>query len=179
MKKSNLLVLLPIVALASCGGETVSSSSSLNSYVTYSDEIKSIMMKLLKKDKNGLIVGSILYLFSNVLSIFITDKIGLVASVFLIRGFANAFAIVRNVTYVQHLVGDKKVARALTLCAGFANAVNGLGNLLSSTIYQAWSFQGLFFILLIVQIGGFVILLTIKEEKPKLVVAPSPETIGK
>lgn len=42
MKKSNLLVLLPIVALASCGGDSISSSSSLNSYVTYSDEIKSI-----------------------------------------------------------------------------------------------------------------------------------------
>lgn len=137
------------------------------------------MMKLLKKDKNGLIVGSVLYLFSNVLSIFITDKIGLVASVFLIRGFANAFAIVRNVTYVQHLVGDKKVARALTLCAGFANAVNGIGNLLSSTIYQAWSFQGLFFIMLVIQIGGFVILLTIKDLKPNVVTAPSPGTISK
>jgi len=41
MKKSGLVVLLPLLALVSCGGETASSSSS-DSLVTYSDEIKSI-----------------------------------------------------------------------------------------------------------------------------------------
>jgi len=137
------------------------------------------MMKVLKKDKNGLIVGTSLLLVSNVLSMLITDKFGLVASVFLIRGFANAFVIVRNVTYLQHVVGDKKVARALTLCAGFANAVNGIGNLFSSAIYQAWSFQGLFLILFIVQVIAFVLLIMIKDEKPKMVIAPSVESAGK
>ncbi|MCH4229095.1 MAG: MFS transporter, partial [Bacilli bacterium] len=121
---------------------------------------------IIKKHKTSLIVGSSFFLLSALLFSVVTDRYWLVSSSFLARGFANGFIIISSVSYLQNLVGDKNVARALTLEAGLSYMVTGIGNLVASYIYTALSFQAFFLILFVIQALAFVLLFFVKVTTP-------------
>ncbi|MCH3909256.1 MAG: MFS transporter [Bacilli bacterium] len=124
------------------------------------------LFKIIKKHKTSLIVGSSFFLLSALLFSVVTDRYWLVSSSFLARGFANGFIIISSVSYLQNLVGDKNVARALTLEAGLSYMVTGIGNLVASYIYTALSFQAFFLILFVIQALAFVLLFFVKVTTP-------------
>lgn len=122
-----------------------------------------LMFRGLKYHKRSILIGSLGFLISSFLCVFVTDRTALVSSVFLVRGFANGFLLVSTVVFVHHLVGDKLVTRALVISAGLSNAFTGIWNLVGDTIAKDVSYPFLFVVLTVIQVIGFLFLTFIKD----------------
>jgi MFS family permease len=132
-----------------------------------------LFFKVIKGKKKMLVVGSSLFLVSNLLAVLIPAVYPMMVSSFMVRGFANAFNLVYGVVFLQTVVGDNHIGKACTLCAACCNAFNGIGNLVAEPIYDSpVGFIGFFWILFGVQAVGLLFLLWMKGDPQS---APLPQ----
>lgn len=123
-----------------------------------------IFMKVIKKQKYGLIIACTFEMLCILFNAVIPNFELAMWLAFISRGIGYGFGLVGMVLFAQEIVGEKDCPKAATLSNGVTFCFCGVLNLLSSTIYLNIGFTGYFFVVLSFMVIGVVFLLLIKQK---------------
>lgn len=122
------------------------------------------LMKLLKRQKYGLVVGCAFQMLCVLFVAFVPNFELAMWLSFVSRGIGYGFGLVGMVLFAQEIVGEKDCPKAATLSNGVTFCFCGILNLVSSSIYLNIGFFSYFMIVFGVMTLGVVFLLLIKQK---------------
>jgi PPP family 3-phenylpropionic acid transporter len=124
--------------------------------------------RLLRSDRNCLLLGAGILLFSSVGIILFQDSYAIAFTNYACRGVGGALLFIGFVSYLSAILPSASLTRGLSLCSALMDIMTGTFNFASAPIYLATSFWVFFAILSGVAALGFVFLFFAKDERKLL-----------
>ena len=121
--------------------------------------------RLLKSDRNCLLVGAGILLFSSFGIILFQDPWAIAFTNYACRGVGGALLFIGFVDYLSQVLPSSALTRGLALCSALMDIMTGTFNFVSAPIYLATSYWTFFAILSGVATLGFVFLFFAKDER--------------
>ncbi|MCR5348018.1 MAG: MFS transporter, partial [Bacilli bacterium] len=124
------------------------------------------LTKRLVNKKIALYIGFSFILIATASAGFLAEPWSLAYINLVLGHVGKAFLFAFQALWLVEIVGKKNLSKALTVNTGGINLMSAGMNLLSSTLHQAWGFQGYFGLLAGLEALGLVLLIPAKESAP-------------
>jgi PPP family 3-phenylpropionic acid transporter len=121
--------------------------------------------KLLKSDRNCLLIGSFILLLSSIGIIAFKDPYAIAFTNYACRGIGGALLFIGFVDYLSNILPASSLTKGLALCSALMDIMTGTFNFASAPIYLSTSFWTFFLILSGVGALGFAFLFLAKDER--------------
>ena len=121
--------------------------------------------KKIRRYKIPILIASFVCLSASACGIFATSSYGLAYSALLLSGIGKAFLFAYQALFLQGIIGEERLAEALTINTAVTNLTAAGLNLASSSIYTAWTFQGYFGLIVGLEVVGVVLVFLIRPKR--------------
>lgn len=130
------------------------------------------LKKLFRSDRNCLLAGGFILFLSCLSIVLFTDPYVIAFANYFCRGVGGALLFIGFVGYLSQILPHSLLTRGLAFASALMDIFVGTLNFASSSIYEAITYQGFFWILCGISFLGFLFLFGAKDERKFALNAP-------